>query len=609
MQNRRIDSSLRCSLSSLLVALFAGAASGQDMFTSQTVGAGMAGTTTAGLGEHAGGAAWIDYNGDYLPDLFVTNGFGLDHFLFRNEGDGTFSNQSGLVPKPDLQREEVGAKFADIDNDGDSDLLVIVDNPEILVNPGRTGGPNLLYRNLGDGTFIEDGIATGIVDPLGSRNICGGFADYDRDGFIDLFIGRWIPTNPAGLTNFDRILKNDGTGIFLSDTASTRVDGYGRSALTCVWFDIDDDQWPDLYIGNSGRAVDGVEIPDNNDLLYSNWEQGGRFCDCSGDPRLFGDDASLPRGATVGDIDNDGDLDLYITDTQAEGPAPFGNVLYRNDGEGTFGDNSCDVAGICASDSWGTGFADFDRDGWLDLWVGSTDSAALDRLYLNDGDGTFTEAIQTAFIGNRNRGGSQADYDADGDVDIVMVNQGQDIQLLRNDAINGNRWLSLRLIGTTSNRDAIGAVVTVTANGTTMTRVVSGGDGAHSQPELTLHFGCGGDSTADVDVTWPSGQTTSITSLFTNRFRLIDEAAGLLTESLTSSVATWSSSTNELFVQAESSYGGRTAPSVTGFGALDYSAADVSWSRTFGGVGSNPGNIILALSFGVTEVLSVTTIP
>ncbi|MEX1024012.1 MAG: CRTAC1 family protein [Planctomycetota bacterium] len=586
----------------------AGTAAAQLEFTEIGASAGFGGTLTSGPGQHAGGVVWIDYNGDFLPDLFASNGAGLEHYLFRNEGDGSFTDVSYLIPKPDLGVEEVGALYSDVDNDGDLDLLIIADNQTVLGATPAEGGPNLFYRNNG-GTFTELAATNGVLDPLGRRNIAGGFADYDRDGWVDLYLARWQPSNPDGLQSFDRILRNTGAGAFVDDREATRVDGYGRSALTCLWFDADGDLWPDLYVANAGRAVDGVEEPENNDILYANHNEGVRFCDCTGDPHYFGDDSKYPRGAIAGDIDNDGDLDLYVTDNDSEGRAPFGNALYLGRGDGLFDDNSCDLAGVCGTDSWGTGFADFDRDGWLDLWVGTASPFTPDLLFHNQGDGTFTTVQMIALFGNRNRGGAQADFDGDGDVDVALINQNQSLRLLRNDSLNSNEWLSLRLFGVQSSRDAIGARVEVTAGGITQTRVVSGGEGAHSQSELTLHFGLGAELAAEVDIFWPSGSTQNFPAVAAGQLLFVDEAVGFLPEGVPTATAVWSTSQQSLTVTVASTYGGRTALQATGLGALAYDASQLSWSQVFAGVASNPGTVQVTSTSGGAWSISTTVVP
>jgi len=551
-------------------------------FTDVTGAAGLSGSYVDG-NSHTGGSAWVDYNDDYLPDLFVTNGSGLPHYLYRNEGDGTFTDVSHLVLKPDPDAEDAAVKFADIDNDGDTDILVIVDSA-VYMNPFGTtppeGGPNVLYVNQGNGTFVDQALTLGVVDPGGRRNICGGFADFDRDGLVDLHLANWQMNDlPLGTQeNDDRILRNLGAGGFSDVTTSVgSPDGYGRDALTCLWFDIENDGWPDLYVAN----VIGFPSPllSADDVVYGN-VGGSTFVDDSSNSPGVCDDAWAAMGADVGDIENDGDWDLYITDNRSGDPSPRGNVLYVNNGNGTFADNTCDLSGVCADDSWPCSFFDFDRDGWTDLWVGASHQDLAHFFFRNRGDGTFARVESFHIDGYRTRGGGPADYDADGDVDLAFTNFRKDSVLLRNDTGDAHAWLSVRLVGQTSNRMAIGAVARVTANGMTQMRRVSGGDSAHSQQEQTLHFGLGDATSATLDIDWPSGTQQSFALTELDRFVVVDEASGLQVESVSAS-AVYYPEARQVVVRAKSNYHGRTSFRVEGFGELSYLARSRSFTGTF----------------------------
>ena len=538
-----------------------------------TTAAGLGGLLTVSLTQHSGGCAWIDYNGDYLPDLFVTNGSGFAHYLFRNEGDGTFTDVSSLIPKPVLGLEEAAAVFADADNDGDSDLFIAVDNPASL---GTTaGGPNLFYRNDG-GSFTQGALPAGLVS--GVRTITAGFADFDRDGLVDLHCGTWARA-VWPLAFGDRLFHNGGGLSFTDVTATAGTDGLERNNLTTLWFDVDLDLWPDLYVGNVGEFSSGYVEPENHDVLYTNDANGTSFSAAT--TSGIGDDATAAMGMDVGDIDNDGDWDLYITDNPVEGAAPFGNVLYKGNGT-TLEDNSCDVAGVClVKNSWACSFADWNRDGWVDLFVGTTKSSDPDALFVNQGDGTFVDQPQAALAGNRVLGGSHADFDGDGDVDLFLWLSSQAPRLIVNDGVDGNRHLSVKLFGTTSNRDAIGATVRVTANGETQMRRVSGGDSAHSQQELILHFGLESALFCDVEVTWPSGLVQSFLSVGTDELIFVDETTGLMTESLASGVARYDARDGALEIEVRSSFGGRSGFQAEGLGALRFDASRGSYVGRF----------------------------
>lgn len=557
--------------------------------------------------DHSGGVAWIDYNGDYWPDLFMTNGLAWDHWLYRNNGDGTFSDVSTLVSKPSLALESCASLFGDIDNDGDSDLLVVVDFP--IPSIFALGGPNLLYINNGDGTFSEQGALHGVLDPLGRRNTSGALADFDRDGSLDIFFGVRISLL-FPLAHFDWYAHNDGSGFFSDATAGTGLDGLGRNALTAMPLDLDLDGWMDLYVGNAGPVEDGYAQSDSFDHFWINDGAVATFSDLVGTGMTIGNDASAAMGADIGDIDNDGDWDLYVTDNPLEGDRPLGNVLYMGDGAGGLQDNTCDISGICVeAATWPCNFADFDRDGSLDLWVGTLKSSIPDLVYHNNGDGTFTATSQPAMVNNNTRGGSIADFDGDGDVDIAFWDAGQDSPLYRNETPDGLHWLQIKLLGTTSNRDAIGALARATAGGTTQMRRVSGGDSAHSQQELMLHFGLGGSTSVDLQIDWPSGTTQTFLGVAADEVLFVDETDGILNESLTFVDAIWSSSTLNLSIEVKSNFGGRTDFDVSGLGSLVWSPESLSFTQDFPQIAANPGTVTLISRRGDSLPVTIVTVP
>ena len=502
--------------------------------------------------------------------------------------------------------ESCAAHFGDIDNDGDSDLLVVVDSP--IPGGFPFGGPNLLYVNNGDGTFSEQAAARGVLDPLGRRNTVGAFADFDRDGDLDIFFGmRAIQLFP--LDHFDWYAENDGTGAFVDATDGTNLAGMGGNAQVALPFDVNLDGWMDLYVGNVGQIIDGYSQADSRDSIWVNDGTGLTFSDLVTGTSL-GNDASAAMGADIADVNNDGYWDLYVTDNDNEGDAPLGNVLYVSDGLGGLIDNSCDVAGVCDTNSWPCNFADFDRDGWVDLWVGTLRSTDPDSVYRNRGDGTFQLLPQEAMRNNNARGGSIADYDGDGDVDIAFWNASQNSPLYANVTEADGHWLQVKLFGTTSNRDAIGAKVRATAGGMTQMRRVSGGDSAHSQQELLLHFGLGDSSVVDLlEVEWPSGVVQQFTGVPTDAVLFVDEDAGILAEVLTVAEATWSSGLQELAIKVGSNFGGRTGFDVTGIGALPWDPESLEFFQRILGVSSNPGTVTLVSTRGESFVLTVTTIP
>jgi len=566
-------------------------------FHNATLEAGLTETFTSG-NSHTGGIAWVDYNNDFYADLFIANGGGFNHRLYRNEGDGTFTDVSDHIRKPDLLAEGAGVKFADVDNDGFSDILVIVDNAHEMnswLTQPEHGGANLLYMNMGDGTFEEEGRSRGVSDPDGRRNICGGFADVDLDGAIDLHLGEWaMNTLPMGtLDNFDWTAINGGDGFFSDATTGAGTDGYGRDALTCGWFDANMDGHPDLYVGNvtgDDEAEPGTNESADDVLYLSNGD--GTFRDGTADSPGFGDDAWAAMGWDVGDIDNDGDWDLYVADRwDTNAPLPRGNPLYLNNGDGTFEDNSCDDAGICTGyAAWPTSFADFDRDGDVDLYVGTAHPWFPDLLYVNDGEGRFTSHESRELMGNNSRGGAVADYDGDGDVDVFVSTYNGNGHLYENEGTDDGNWLEVRLFGTQSSTDAIGATVYATVGGQTQMRRVSGGDSSHSQSEQIVHFGVGDAEQVDIRVEWPSGLAQEFSTVTVGDLVFVDETAGLLLET-PMFLATWDAVARELTVLASSNFGGRTGFEVIGFGPLEYEARRVRFHAVFGEAGNPPAYV------------------
>jgi hypothetical protein len=540
---------------------------------------------------HTGGAAFIDYNNDFWPDLFVTNGGGGQHYLFRNDGDGSFTDVSELVAKPDIQGESAGVKFADFDNDGDQDLLIPGDSPVQMnassINP-HEGGPNLYYENQGNSTFIERGAELGdFIDPRGWRTGTATLSDIDRDGFVDVYMGSWaMLSEPLGvMDNDDRMLRNTmgEAGGFTDITSTTGTDGQGRDALSVIFWDMDHDLWPDLYVGNVGTENSPPDItPD--DLIYRN-DGGLQFTDVTNDFPGVRDDAQAIMGIDIGDLDNDGYWDMYLTDVwEASPPLPLGNALYMGQADGELSDNVCRERGVCTGYiSWPVSFADFDNDGWSDLFVGTGWRGAPDLLYINRRDGTFEHHDQKDFRNNSSRGGTAADYDGDGDVDLFVACNNNEGGFYSNDFDNANRhWLEFKLFGTVSNRSAIGAVLRITtADGSIQMRRVTGGDSAHSQSTLQVHVGLGLHSEADVEITWPSGTVQLLEDVAADNLRFVDESQGLLSEALSQTTATFRAADNEIDVRIRSSFGGRTGLLADGLGTLAWQSETGDWFATF----------------------------
>ena len=270
---------------------------------------------------------------------------------------------------------------------------------------------------------------------------------------------------------------------------------------------LDGDLWPDLYVVNV--AGDNANRSSHRDQIFRNEE--GSFTQVFRDWYWIGDDAQAGMGIDVADVDGNGTWDLYISDLKSGGTPledePWGNVLYLGKPRGSYADNAAERAGVAADDSWGVNFLDADHDGDEDLFVVTMAGSRIDLFFSNDGDGTFRNVARQAGVRVPDgRGSAVADYDRDGDLDVAVVNQDGPLQLFRNDTELLGGALQLDLVGTDSNRSAIGAVIKVHAGDRVQMRQVKGGSSGHSQNSLAVHFGLGGATQADVvEVFWPAG--------------------------------------------------------------------------------------------------------
>ena len=478
-----------------------------------------------------GGVAWIDYDRDGWPDLYLVNGGRWEELLagkrtvsnalFRNNGDGTFTNVTAPA-RVAGDHWGMGAAVADYDNDGWSDLYVC------------NYGPNALYRNNGDGTFTEVASESGVGDPRWSSS--AAFADYDVDGWVDLYLTNYVkfdhrkppqPTcgyrgilvacGPQGLPpDSDVRYHNNGDGTFTDVTVKAGMAVRPAFGLGAVWFDSDNDGDVDLYVANDSMG----------NFLFQNSADGtfqevGLFASVAYDDDGKG---QAGMGVAVGDYDRDGSFDLYVTNFSDDY-----NTLYRSLGNGFFRDVTF-AADLGSATwpflAWGTGFADLDNDEWEDLFVSNghiypqVDEYEIGSTYLernqffrNLGNGKFRE-IKEAIRGKgqhprTSRGSAFADFDNDGDLDIAINNLDGPPSLLRNDGSQGTRhWLILALEGVRSNRSAIGTRVTVETETGKQLREVSGGSSYQASNDLRVHFGLGAANTVRLlTVRWPTGKT------------------------------------------------------------------------------------------------------
>jgi hypothetical protein len=547
----------------VLVAALGRLAGAQVLFTDVALSAGVGIQTYKANTSHGLGAACIDINNDDWPDLFCVNGKGKSSHLYLNLANGTFQLRDDLLPPlPDV--EKPGSYFADYDNDGDSDIYIITDNElNILSGVGNPedGPPNLLLKNLwvelgsafpaaGQPLFQEVAAAAGVdnlatppfssvsgTNYTGWRDETAAWLDYDRDGWIDLLLGHWSCGNIFTLSNWDQLYRNKGDGTFEEVTVAAGLPDQSeeagkRPSIVALAGHIDQDLWPDIYFGNASCGL-GTQPPSMGDDQFLRNTGLGTFHEAMGDSPGVGNDTGTAMGIAIGDIDNDGDWDLYITDIYdigSDSPPP-GNPLYVNNGNGTFQDNSAPSVGVDGETSWPANFFDADDDGDEDLFMGAYSGfTPMNRFWLNDGSGGFTDVSAACGVqnpANRAFGSALSDFDRDGDVDLFVINGGSDtMSLLRNNSINTNHWLGIKLVATTSNRSAIGTLLKAKVGSLQMMRQVLGGTSAHSQDSLFPHFGLGSATSMDsLDVFWPSGIVTHLSNVPADQYITVTEGS------------------------------------------------------------------------------------
>jgi hypothetical protein len=460
------------------------------MFTNVAVPAGIG--DVGGLGQTA---AWGDANGDGRQDLFIAN---TDRppernvFLYRNEGgifiDETFS--SGITDE-----SISSASWADYDNDGLLDLAL---------GTSLSGAPAKLYRNIGGFAFEDVSTQAGITSGGGNVNHVV-WADYDRDGLVDLF---------QASSGVSPLYRNLGDGTFEDVTFEAGLGGFfaTRSAL---WFDFNGDLFPDLFLANNGA----------NKLYLNNGD--GTFTDVTPASGVAGAPSWNSSAACAGDYDGDGFLDLYVVNI--ESPR---NALYHNNGDGTFTDVTLSTGTEDVGDGRTCAWVDFDGDGRLDLFT--TNHLSPTRLYRNLGTGRFEDVAGDVGLSSPIDvfAATWGDYNGDGFIDAFLYGH-LGFGLFENGG-NANNFIVLSLVGDGihTNRSAIGTRVEVRSAGGVRIREVSGGRGCCEQDMLPLHFGMGEDAEADILVRWTSGSECFFPGLSIDggRIYLVREADCSITE-------------------------------------------------------------------------------
>ena len=510
------------------------AESGDTLFVDRSGVAGVDFLHSSHAGEFfaiGGGIVVLDYDNDGLHDVYISNSVG-PNALYHNDGGGVFTDMAAAAGVDDPTGRGNGGCAADYDNDGDSDLYV--------TNYGRSR----LFSNDGGGTFT-DVSASSMEDHEVAKRFTGcAWGDYDQDGHVDLIVASHVSENAdmgtsraffLGLVGLS-LYHNEQDGTFtnvtqlLGDTAVRPTDGNAGNIFGAGfqpgWLDFDNDGDMDLYVVNDiGREVQPNVLWRNDGA-----GQGGvwTFTDVS---RTFGAQARMDgMGLAVGDYDLDGFLDMFMTNIND-------NILLRNRGDGTgFVDTTDDVGvgigmiGLKVRISWGTFFFDYDNDGDEDLYVVSgylgddvQPANPLDQpnvLFRNDRDGSFLDISPGSGADDpgMGRGAVFFDYDNDGCLDLLVSNYGQTARLLQNACESGNNWLIVDVQGTASNRDGIGARITVTSGGTSQIREVAAGGSQMGQNMPGAHFGLGTADTVDsLTVRWPSGNVQTITGVSANQ--------------------------------------------------------------------------------------------
>lgn len=444
---------------------------------------------------------WIDYDGDGFLDLFVSNGpaGGENNFLYRNNGDGTFAKVTGSPVVSD-GRPSDGSTWGDYDNDGDPDLFVA----------NWYGQHNLFYRNDGNGTFVQ--VNAPVLARDGGYSESAAWGDYDNDGWLDLVV-----CNSAGnLKNF--LYRNTRDGSFAKVTSGPVVSDLYHSR-NADWIDIDGDGDPDLFIANEEGE---------HENLY--WNDGAGSFTSASLPSLLANGGNTASSSWE-DVDNDGDFDVFLANYGGQK-----NRLLLNNGNGTFSAAGAPFTED-VSNSFGSAFGDTDNDGDLDLFVTNAFTAGTTKnfFYRNNGNGTFVRDSSFDADLGWSYGCAFGDYDKDGFLDLFVAkcfNATENNALYRNNG-GGGHWLRLDLAGKRSNRSAIGAVVRAKAavNGTPVwqMRRVAGQSGYCGQT-LQLHFGLGAASAVDsLVIRWPSGITQVLTNVPADTGLTIIEDTSLVT--------------------------------------------------------------------------------
>jgi hypothetical protein len=499
------------------------------------------------------GCAFFDFDNDGWMDLFLLSGtrlegapVGATNRLYKNNRDGTFTDVTDKAGLRDIGWA-YGVCVGDYNNDGFEDLFCTY------------WGQNKLYKNNGDGTFTDVTKQAGLLSPVPRFGTGCTFVDYNRDGHLDLFVSNYlqfdfktvakpsqdptcnfrsIPVNcgPRGLTpGYHSLYRNNGDGTFTDVSKEAGISGFKDSyGLTVVAADLDEDGWPDIFVACD--STPSLLFMNNRDGTFR--EEGmSRGLALSGDGN-----EQAGMGVGVGDYDLNGHLDIFKTHFQNDTSG-----LFRNDGKGAFDDVSMaarlavETRYIC----WGAGIVDLDNDGYPDLFmVTGSVYPEVDKtlpqypykgprvIFRNLRNGTFEELQGQAGPGivtpHSSRGCAFGDFDNDGDLDILIMNENEPPSLLRNDVVPGNHWLKVKLIGTKSNRSAIGARVLARYGTKIQAQEVLSQSSYLSANDPRLHFGLGPETHAEIEIHWPSGLHQTLKGIAADQLITIQEGFGVV---------------------------------------------------------------------------------
>jgi hypothetical protein len=492
-----------------------------------------------------GGGGFLDYNGDGLLDIYLVcysqtpqsdSSVKLRDALYRNNGNGTFSD---VTEKAGINNSMTGMGMAsaDYNNDGLPDIYV-------------TGyGQSRLYRNNGNGTFSDVTMQAGVNNKLWGTS--AAFFDADGDGRLDLFVCNYLNFDPEGKVPCDMfegrpycyiskfkgsqsvLYHNNGDGTFTDISAKAGISGHYGKGMGVVAFDYNNDGRMDIYQAND--ADPNLLFRNNGDGTFT---EVGFEAECALDPN---GETRGGMGVDSEDLDQDGHQDIFVTNFSQQT-----NAFWHNNGDGTFTETTYELNLARVSipmSGFGTRFFDYNNDGLTDLFVlnghpfepiqkvfPETTYAEPPFLFENTGKG-FREAasehgsaLKKFYPG---RGLASGDIDNDGDIDLLLISVGAPPVLLRNEGGNSNNWLGVKLAGTKSNRDGVGAVVTIKVGSARRMKQLTGGTSYCSASDLRLLFGLGGAQKADeLQVRWPSGAITTLKDVRVNRYLNIREDAG-----------------------------------------------------------------------------------